>query len=271
MSCPECGSTDIRLDEESGDLFCSACGYIVEQRVATLKPDSSELLGDGARIGPPLTSRLHDQGLGTLIPQRNERLAKLQTVVATDGYVERLMTRLLGELHWLASRLKASDDVVEIAAKYCRQAVVKRVVIRCSRATAAALIYIALRETGMIRPLQEVALAANAPLRMVFRSYRKLVLELGLKPRQEEIPYIVSLLLKRLELPHILEERAMEVVEMLKKRGLVQGRKPQAISAVAVYVAARGSEHRVPLARVAATAGISEPTLRSIIKALRSS
>ena len=259
-SCPECGGR-VTLDKTSGDLVCVDCGYVLEIRDATTDATFADTVGKHARAGPPLTKRLHDGGLGTAPP--DGKIDLLNT--ASD----RLLRRLLTELHWMSGRFRLSEDVREIAASICRMAVKQGIINRCTRTAAAAVIYLALRSSGASRPLNAVALVSNVPPKPLARYVRKLIYELRLRPGGNTAEKLVVFLAKRFNISHEVESRALEILENLSAAGFSQGRKPQTLSAAAVYLASLEKGCRIPLSRLSAELGVSEPALRGLLKLYR--
>jgi len=261
LECPECGGV-ILLDEVSGDLVCVDCGYVIEERRITLEASEKELIGNRARAGLPITKRLHDGGIGTAQPPN--------TRIKLDRAEERLLKRLLTELNWMASRLRLSDEVCEIAAAICRDAMKRGVITRCSRTTVAAIIYIALRTSGFTRTLYEISTIFNAPFKPLARQVRNISYGLKLTHQLNDVERMVSTLVKRMNLPAGIEERACEILRKMHSLGLTQGRKPQTVSATAIYQAAKELSIRIPMSRLTEEAGVSEPALRSLLKSYKS-
>lgn len=260
-NCPECGGR-VTLDKTTGDLVCVDCGYVEESREATMEATFSDTVGSGARAGPPLTKRLHDGGLGTSPPRGKAGLL--------DTPSDRLLRRMLMELYWISSRFGLSDDVREIAAGICRAAVRRGVITRCTRTAAAAVIYLALRGSGASRTLNSVALVSNVPPKPLARYVRRISYELKLRPCGNAAERLVAFLAERLGLKHEVEVRALEILEELSSSGFSQGRRPQTLSAAAVYLASLERGRRIPLSRLSAELGVSEPALRALLKLYRS-
>jgi len=43
--CPRCGKTKIITDEETGEMFCGKCGFVITDRVDNGFPEESLLIG----------------------------------------------------------------------------------------------------------------------------------------------------------------------------------------------------------------------------------
>src|SRR5437870_5163566 len=70
--CPRCGKTSLVEDEESGELICSNCGFVLKDKIEEEGPEwrnSSRDEGgeDKSRTGLPTSIASHDMGLATII------------------------------------------------------------------------------------------------------------------------------------------------------------------------------------------------------------
>ena len=69
--CPECGSNRIMNDNESAEIVCMGCGYVVVAELTNQGPEwrafDAEQRAKRARAGAPATFTIHDKGLSTMI------------------------------------------------------------------------------------------------------------------------------------------------------------------------------------------------------------
>jgi len=71
--CPECGSINLFLNKEKGEVICKDCGLVVEDKMIDFTPEWREFDSDSGggesrrRTGAPMTYTQYDQGLGTEI------------------------------------------------------------------------------------------------------------------------------------------------------------------------------------------------------------
>ena len=111
--CPECGSINLIVNKDKGEIICKDCGYVVEERMIDFGQEWREFDNDQGekrrRTGAPLTYMKFDRGLGTDIggvgdvyqlqsKERNKyfRLRKWQHRVSTA--IERNLKLALAEL-----------------------------------------------------------------------------------------------------------------------------------------------------------------------------
>src|SRR3990167_5198996 len=136
--CPECGSINLIVNKDKGEIICKDCGYVVEERMIDFGQEWREFDNDQGekrrRTGAPLTYMKFDRGLGTDIggvgdvyqlqsKERNKyfRLRKWQHRVSTA--IERNLKLALAELKRVSSFLKLPGSVEEEAARVYTMAV----------------------------------------------------------------------------------------------------------------------------------------------------
>ena len=75
ITCPECGSTDVVLDQTRGEHICRECGTVVEDKLIDDGPEwrafTAEERSKRSRVGSPTTITIHDKGLSTVIDWRD--------------------------------------------------------------------------------------------------------------------------------------------------------------------------------------------------------
>jgi len=72
--CPSCTKTKIVLDNVTGELFCSFCGFVIPEKIIEGGPEwrsFSDSGTDRSRVGAGTSITMHDMGLSTIIGQQN--------------------------------------------------------------------------------------------------------------------------------------------------------------------------------------------------------
>ncbi len=74
QSCPRCGKSKIITDEETGEMFCGKCGFVITDRVENHGPERtfSDSSTNKSRTGDRTSLTRHDQGLSTIINPINK-------------------------------------------------------------------------------------------------------------------------------------------------------------------------------------------------------
>ena len=137
----------------------------------------------------------------------------------------------------LSERLDVSDEVLEDAVELYEQ--VQEVDTRGhpTEAIPIAVLYIAIRQQGVARNIEEVADAANVSAPELYRTARFVgdVLHQGIPPAEPEL--YVGRLVDETGLSTATEEFALEVLSETKSNDYHSGRNPEGLAAAALYTA----------------------------------
>ena len=71
--CPECGSTNLIHDYDTGETVCGDCGLVISEQMMDKGPEwrafTQEEKASRSRVGVPTSYSVHDKGLSTAISQ----------------------------------------------------------------------------------------------------------------------------------------------------------------------------------------------------------
>ena len=74
-NCLRCGKNSLLTDEDTGEQFCSKCGFVASEKLQASGPEWRSFQKDGgsdpARTGAPSSLTIHDMGLSTVINPQN--------------------------------------------------------------------------------------------------------------------------------------------------------------------------------------------------------
>jgi transcription initiation factor TFIIB len=287
--CPECGSTRLMRDYECAEIVCMGCGFVVAAKLADQGPEwrafDDEQRAKRARAGAPLTFTIHDKGLSTMIDWHDRdvygkrlapgqkaqiyRLRKWQRRIRVSDATERNLAFALSEISKIANNLNLPKNILETASVIYRKAVKERLIRgRSIQGVTAAAIYVACRQCGVARTLDEIAQASTVNKKEVGRSYRFLIKELNyfippLKPSQ----YITKFS-NQLTMQGKVEEIAHKILATAKELKLTSGRGPTGIAAAASYIASVLTGERKTQREIAEIAQVTEVTIRNRYKEL---
>ena len=287
--CSECGSTRLMRDYECAEIVCMDCGFVVAAKLADRGPEwrafNDEQRAKRARVGAPLTFTIHDKGLSTMIDWHDRdiygkklspgqkaqiyRLRKWQRRIRVSDATERNLAFALSEISKIANSLSLPKNILETASVIYRKAVKERLIRgRSIQGVTAAAIYVACRQCGLARTLDEIAQASNINKKEVGRSYRFLVKELDyfippLKPSQ-----YVTKFSNQLTMQGKVEEIAHKILTAAKELRLTSGRGPTGIAAAASYIASVLTGERKTQREIAEIAQVTEVTIRNRYKEL---
>jgi len=276
-------------DYECAEIVCMNCGFVVAAKLADRGPEwrafNDEQRAKRIRVGAPPTFTIHDKGLSTMIDWHDRdvygkrfspgqkaqiyRLRKWQRRIRVSNATERNLAFALSDLSKIANSLSLPKNILETASVIYRRAVKERLIRgRSIQAMTAAAIYVACRQCGLARTLDEIAQASNINKKEVGRSYRFLVKELGyfippMKPRQ-----YVTKFSNQLTMQGKAEEIAHKILIAAKELRLTSGRGPTGMAAAVSYIASVLTGERKTQREIAEIAQVTEVTIRNRYKEL---
>jgi len=289
QQCPECGSNRLMRDYECAEIVCMSCGFVVAAKLTDRGPEwrafDTEQREKRTRVGAPLTFTIHDKGLSTMIDWHDRdiygkrlspgqkaqiyRLRKWQRRIRVSDATERNLAFALSEISKIANALNLPKNILETASVIYRKAVKERLIRgRSIQGVTSAALYVACRQCGLARTLDEIAQAASINKKEVGRSYRFLVKELNyfippLKPSQ----YITKFS-NQLTMQGKVEEIAHRILTTARELKLTSGRGPTGIAAAASYIASVLTGEQKTQREIAEIAQVTEVTIRNRYKEL---
>ena len=95
-NCPRCVKGKLVTDNESGEMFCSKCGFVMSEKLQESGPEwrsfTQDEHGDRARAGAPTSLTMHDMGLATVINPVNKDASGKPLTASMKNTIERLRT-----------------------------------------------------------------------------------------------------------------------------------------------------------------------------------
>ena len=276
--CPNCGDGQKVTDQESGELICTKCGYVIHERIGDIEEDWSVMAREPAsklRTSPTTLAR-SGRGLSTIIgrPDRSAGSGLNAAMRATfdrlrawdfriKGREERSLRRAFVDLDRLRSTLGLSDVVVEKTAYIYRRAQERGLVRgRTMLVVMGAAIYIAQREMGVSGTLGDIIRATNTKERDLARAYRLLLRELDLKVPMLDPVKCVARVANKANISERTKRKAVGMIYEVIKRGIAAGKDPMGLAASVLYISCMESGEPKSQAAIANAAGVSEVTLR---------
>ena len=289
QACPECGSTRIMRDYEAAEIVCMDCGVVVAAKIADRGPEwrafDDEQRSKRTRVGAPLTYTIHDKGLSTTIDWHDRdiygkslspgqkaqvyRLRKWQRRIRVSDATERNLAFALSEITKISNNLNLPKNILETASVIYRKAVKERLIRgRSIQGVTSAAIYLACRQCGLPRTLDEIAQASTVNKKEVGRSYRFLIRELNYSIPPVKPSQYITKFSNQLTMQGKVEEIAHKILSAAKELKLTSGRGPTGIAAAASYVASVLTGERKTQREIAEIAQVTEVTIRNRYKEL---
>ncbi len=288
--CQRCGKGKMVTDNESGEMFCSKCGFVMTEKLQESGPEwrsfTQDEHGDRARAGAPTSLTMHDMGLATIINPVNKDASGRPLSAAMKSTIERLRTwdsrsqvhepvdrnfrQAFSELNRLKDKLAISDAVIEKAAYIYRKALDKGLVRgRSISALMAAALYAACRDTATPRNLKDVEIAANIKRKDIARCYRLLVKELDLKMPVTDSVQCVARIASKIGIAEKTKRFAIKVLKSAQEKEVSAGKDPMGLAAAALYLSCVKNGEDKTQRDIAESANVTEVTIRNRYKGLK--
>jgi transcription initiation factor TFIIB len=280
-------------DPDTGELIRKDTGEVISDNALSQEKEwrsfDIEEEKNRARVGVPTSLAFHDMGLSTTIGKevtdasgnlidaatrlRMGRLRMWNSRSQSHSPTERNLQRAFTMLSRLKDRLGLPNHVTEKAAYTYRKAQ-ERGLIRGDTigSVLAASIYVAARQSGVLRTLDDISESSNVKPKQAARSYRRIISELDIKvPLIDHAKYIVKVA-NNLNFDEKIKRKALELMEQAQKKNILVGKDPISMAASILYLVnlAEGQQNSPRTqAEIAKAAGVTEVTLRNRSKELR--
>jgi transcription initiation factor TFIIB len=282
IECPECEAANIV--QEQGERCCGECGLVIEDDLVDRGPEwrafDSRERKEKSRVGAPTTPTMHDKGLTTDISWKNEdaygqslsaskrkqlnRLRTWQERIRTRDNGERNLRFALSEIDRMASALGVPRSIREVASVVYRRALGDDLIRgRSIEGVATSTLYIACRQEGIPRSLDEITEVARVDRREIARTYRYIAHELSLEMKPADPKQYVPRFCSDLDLPEEVQAKANEIIDVTAEEGLLSGKSPTGFAAAAIYAAALLCNEKRTQNAVAEVAQVTTVTIRN--------
>jgi transcription initiation factor TFIIB len=276
------------IESKDGNKVCLNCGVIFERTYVgnERRAYTIEEIQNRRRTEP----RWRDFGPRTMLPQTKtdskgksigakeqalfSRLSKIQNSLISS--IERNFWEAKPKLKMLTSKLNVPEYIAETAWKiYSLVAKKKLTMGRSINGFISGSLYAAIRVHDFPRLLDEICEASLTPRRTVHRSLamiiREVLPELKLRYQPITAESLVFRFGNELELPISIQKNAINMLKSASRNGLKRtGKDPKGLAAACIYIAAKNGSIRKTQSLVASVAKITEVTLRSRAKQIKS-
>ena len=288
--CPECSSSNLVHDYDTGETVCGDCGLVLYEQMMDKGPEwrafTQEEKASRSRVGVPTSYSVHDKGLSTAISQVDRdafgrklplstrlqmwRLRKWQIRSRVHSSIDRNLAQAMAELDRLSDKVYIPSPIKEKAAVVYRKALDKGLVRgRSIAAIAAAALYAACRGSGTPRTLREIAEASLVDKKDVARCYRLLLRELEVHmPIADPLTY-VSKIAERTGISGKTQGLAIQILREARRKRAAAGKDPMGLAAAALYIACLQNNEKKTQKDIAEAAGVTEVTVRNRYKTLK--
>jgi len=267
--------TNILTDPESGEIICTNCGSIINDKVQDIQSIwnifDAEDRNSKTRTGAPTSLAKHDRGLSTIIGKINRDASGQQIDTAMKNRIGRWRTwdlrsqahpternfhAAFAQLNTMKSALGLPDSVIEKVA-YLYRKIQERGMVRgrTIKGVLAVASYIACREMEIPRTLKEIADISNVREKEISRIYRKVMVELDLKMPQVDIMRIIVKIANKCSISERSKRHAIKIMNEIIKKGITVGKHPMGIAGAVLYFSCKSFGEDITQGQIAKVAG----------------
>ncbi|HEX5519942.1 MAG TPA: TFIIB-type zinc ribbon-containing protein [Candidatus Nitrosocosmicus sp.] len=274
--------TNILTDPESGEVICTNCGSIINDRTPESQiqwtTSTVEERNSKSRTGAPISLAKHDRGLSTIIGKTNRDASGQQIDTAMRNRIvrwrawdvrsqahstDRNFHTAFAQLDMMKSTLGFPESVTEKIAYLYRKIQDRGMVKgRTIKGVLAVASYIACRELEIPRTIKEIANITNVREKEISRIYRKVMVELDLKIPQVDLMRIIVKIANKCNISEKAKRHAMKIMNEIMKTGISVGKHPMGIAGAVIYMACKNYQEGVTQGQIAEVAGVTEVTIR---------
>lgn len=287
--CSACKNDRPVTDPESGEMVCSSCGLVFSDKAPESRAEWRSFdfeNNDRIRVGSPSSLALHDMGLATVIGKSNSDSSGRKLDSSMHSTIQRLRTwdfrtqahtsadrnlvQAFNELGRVRDKLALSDAIIEKTAYIYRKAQEKHLIRgRSTSGILAAAIYIACREIGAPRSLRDMVEITGIKRKVISRSYRLLITELGIKIPLVDSMKCIAKIANKAKLSEKTKRVAIDMMNDLTKKEMSAGKGPMGLAATVLYLSGLSNSEYVTQKEIAEAAGVTEVTIRNRVKEIK--
>ena len=277
QKCASCGTRNFITDNETGEIFCKRCGYVIPEQDNEINSIPYNI--EECKTGSPTSLAKHDMGLSTVIGSTKTDATGKPLSTSMKNHVKKLKLhdgRSLGNssdrslkiafnfLWRLKDKLTLPNIVIDNAAYIYRKVVEKNLVRgRSVTGMMSAATYAACRKNGVPRNLKDFAQVGNVKRKDVARCYRILLRELDLRmPVTDSIQYIPRIA-SGIGILEKTKQSAIKILKIVYENGMAAGKDPMGLAAAALYYACLENGENVTQRVISKSSNVTEVTIRN--------
>ena len=282
LKCMNKSNHSLVSDEVNGEIICSDCGYVVKERLSDFS--HHEKISHGSndfsslRTGGPTKISIYDMGISSTISSKNTDAAGNNLPINTKKRFDRLrmwdnrsksrknkrgLKKAFVFLDSIKAKLALPEQVVEKAATIYRKAS-KMNLIRGKSISAmiAASVYVACREYGITRSIDEIAIASNISRRYLSRSYKRLIQNLSVSPKHAGCIDYLNKIATKVKASERSSRTALKILQDVENTEISIGKNPVGLAAAAIYLSCAGNNEKISYPKLERECKVSSVTIR---------
>ena len=254
--CPNCGSK--QLSQYGIKTVCSNCSFVIDPNSTKnkLKKRIRQNSFQTSHENPTVHLDLGENGS-----------KKWQKLLRVSDSTERNLAMVLFEITKIGQIMSLPEDTLKLSSGVYKTVVQANLTKRTSTPVlAATIVYIACRQAGIARSLNEIAHLSKISPGKIRHTYNTLFKELN----SISTPTMPNLYVRKLATNLFRQEKTVQVAEKtiqcLEKEKFCQGKNPVGLAASACYIASIITGETKTQREIAEAARVTEATLRTRYK-----
>ena len=272
-------------DFETGEVICQDCGKVLEEKISNDRKDSNMFSKSehASHFGSKSPLRFHDMGLATIIGRFNhdstgkpvtykmrpvmKRIRFWDTRSHTKTSADRNLRTALCEMEKLKEKLSLSDAIIERSAYIYRKAARAQLIRgRSIYGIVGACVYAACREVDVTRTIVDISKNLQQSRNSVAKNYRLLLQNLKLAISVPDPVRCIIKISNNLDIPENTKREAIDIFDILKKKNLIAGKKPNSVAAAVIYIAKIKTGVNLSQSKISKVSGVTSVTVRNRYK-----
>jgi len=139
---------------------------------------------------------------------------------------------------------------------------------RTTQGVIATVVYISIRKLNIPRNLDEIEKASGVDQRVIISYFRDFIKKLNIKLPPVDVKDFVVRIGHEIGASEETIEKAKEIAEMAKEKGIALGRDPNGVASASIYLASIQTGEKIDYDKLLEAGGITAMTLRSRFKEL---
>ena len=288
--CKVCDSNSWDTDSVRGETICAECGYVAAENMIDPGAEwTNHSSGDDkSRVGAPTTLTLSDKGLSTHISRSDltsgaaarhgmsgknlREWRRRQRVDQRSKTRDSRSRNLTTAMQFIRDKGDLPPQIEQEAANLYRHAMREGIVTgRSIRGVTAACVYIAARQAEIPRRIDVIAKAFDMTTEVEEKELKRTIRLVARKMNTHHITGPEEYFEKfhsDLELPAYVLGETRDLWDKVNQDMVWQGKKPSGIAGCILYKASQNSNSPRTQSEVCKVSGISEVTLRGLLKIL---
>lgn len=282
VSCLHCKGSKIVFDPASGEKVCENCGIVLAEKIESAEGElnvKSEMDKAGVHTGLPSSLTLADKGLSTVIPysvtdgngvalnaeQRTtmQRMRRWNKISNNNRSYHRNLKNAFSVLLRIKEKLSLTDPLTEKSAYYYRKTLDLKIIKgRSIKGFVVACVYIACREAGIPRTIEEISKAVDTDKVFAGKCYRLLMRRLKIRLPEIDARILLSRIANNGGVSERTLRRAAEMMHVVKENPVSYGKDPTALAVAVLYAACLEQGEKVSQVTLSSSAKMSIVTLR---------